>query len=262
MAVRKVLPLVRLPVLEQWSKHDVVQTTATVVMALATVFTVIAQGSTRIAWALVSLTLLTLVIVFGGRIFSLWHSRRARAARNRVAQTQHAELLRFARYFGQFTNSGDPSNIRNIVFSACGNNVEKCEEVCPPDYMRDLSPLFIQHLETRPPENESQFFLAVQELYGLVASYNRYYVIEPFHRMRSNRWAAFGSTETPADFVPDFVPWVASLPQSQQASVDREIGDFRERWVSFRDDFCQWIEGVNQIFATTLPCYLERPHKL
>jgi hypothetical protein len=195
-------------------------------------------------------------------------TRRIRKLRNNAARAQHAELLRFARRFAQFTNSGDPSNIWHIIHSSCVNDFEKAEEICPPDYMKDLFPLFNQHLETRPSENEAHFLLAAQELYGLIASYNREYVSEPFRRMRMKRWtianpsvlhAALGNAN-PAN--PNLGPWLYSLPLSYQENAGRQIEDFRERWASFLDDMKQWLESVNESFGVGLPKYFERPQKL
>jgi hypothetical protein len=130
--------------------------------------------------------------------------------------------------------------------------------------MRELSPLFLQHLETRPPENETQFLLSIEEFYGLVASYNNHYVLEPFHRMRNKRWkvvfqTATGTAETAN---PTSGPWLNTLPLSRQADAERRIEDFRERWASFIDDFRQWLEGISESFGVSVPVYIERPHKL
>lgn len=247
-----------------------IQTTAAIVVALATVASVIAQSkdNPKLAVGLVVLSLLVLGWTFASRMIAFVQTRRVLAARNKAARTEHAELLRFARRFAQFTNTGDPTNIQNIIFISCANDPDKCAELCPPDYMRDLSPLFVQHFEIRPSENESQFLRAVQELYGLVGSYNNHYVLEPFERMRRKRWAIVNpsvlhtamGTANPEN--PKLGPWLASLPQSHQPDVERRIEDFRERWVSFLDDMKQWLERVSEMFGVGVPVYIERPHKL
>jgi len=250
---------------EQWTKPPSstaqagIQTTAAIVVALAAVFAVVAQSkdNPKLAGALVVLSLVVVGLAFGSRMIAFFQVRRVRAVRDKAARAQHSELLRFARRFAQFTNTGDYTNIRPIIFSLCGNNAEKCAELCPPDYMRDLFPLFVQHLEARPSENESQFLLAAQELYGIVASYNRHYVTEPFERMRMKRWAIPHSS-----LVPELGPWLASLPLGHQDSAGRQIEDSRERWVRFLDDMKQWLEEVNQSFGANLPVWFERPHKL
>jgi hypothetical protein len=267
----------RLPAFkEQWAKpsapalHGITQTAAAVVVALATVFAVIAQSkdNPRLAWVLVSLTLVTLVWTFGPRVAAFFGTRRVRTVRDRAAQAHHHELLRFARRFGQFTNTGDPSNIRNIIFSLCGNNHDECAKICSPDYMRELSPLFLQHLERHLPENEGQFLLSIQEFYGLVASYNNHYVMDPLQRMRTKRWPitnpsvlheAIGTADAAN---PKLGPWLNGLPLSHQADAERRIEDFRERWVGFIDDFRQWLESISESFGVGVPIYIERPHKL
>ncbi len=197
---------------------------------------------------------------FGSRAIALFRIRRVRAVRNRAARLEHSELLRFARRFARFANQEDASNLRYIVFSACGNNEEKCLELCPPDYMKDLLPLFVRHLETRPAETEEHFCLAVQELYGLVASYNNHYVLEPFRRMRSGQWVVAGRQPDPAN--PNRGAWLASLSEQNRAYVERQIEDFRERWAGFLDDMRQWLERVNESFGANLSTYFERPQKL
>lgn len=115
------------PANEKWSGHATAQTVAAIVMALATVFAVIKQTNSRIAWTLVGVIVLTLALMYGNRMLAFLRVRQAQAARNKAAQALRAGLLRFAKRFFQFTNSGDPSSLRNIVFNACGN---KCGEVC------------------------------------------------------------------------------------------------------------------------------------
>lgn len=237
-----------------------IQTTAAVVVAVAAVFSVIAQSkdNPKLAIELVGLSLLLFAASFANRLLSSFQASRVRAARDRAARAEHSELLRFGRRFAQFTNSGDWSNLRNIVCNVYGNDPDKCAEVCPPDYMRDLFPLFVQHLEKRPSENETQFLLAVQELYGLVASYNNHYVLEPFRRMRQKRWCP---KET-SNVVPNHVLWIESLSEGYRANTERQIEDFRERWVSFLDDMKEWLERTNESFGVSLPVYFDRPHKL
>src|SRR5579859_941234 len=261
---------------EQWTKPPSstvqagIQTTAAIVVALATVFAVIAQSkdNPKLAGALVVVSMAVVGWPFVHRVITFFQIRRVRAVRDRAAGARYSELLRFAKRFAQFTNAGDWANIRPIIFSLCGNNPEKCAELCPPDYMRDLCPFFLQHLEKRVPENEGQFLLAVQELYGIVVSYNRYYVSEPFDRMRMKRWpivnpsvlhTALGTAD-PAN--PSLGPWIASLPLGSQESAEGQIEGFRERWVSFLDDMKQWLEGMNESFGVQLPDWFDRPHKL
>jgi len=250
---------------EQWTKPPSstvqagIQTTATIVVALAAVFAVIVQSkdNPKFAGALVVLALAVVGWAFGSRVIVSFQIRGVRTARDKAARAQHSELLRFAKRFAQFTSATDCTNIRPSIFSLCGNNVEKCAELCPPDYMKDLFPLFLQHLEAHPSDNVSQFLLAAQELKGLVASYNRYYVTEPFERMRMKRWAIPNSS-----LVPELGSWIASLPLAHQDNAGRQIEDSRERWVRFLDDMRQWLEEVNGSFGVKLPVWFDRPQKL
>src|SRR5258706_11670761 len=150
---------------EQWTKPSSssvqagIQTTAAIVVALATVFAVIVQSkdSPKFAWALVVLSLLVLALTFASRVIAFFTIRRVRATRDKAARAQHSELVRFARRFAQFTSSNDHTNIRNIILSSCNHDPQKCAELRPPDYMSDLYPFFLQHLQTHVPENERQF---------------------------------------------------------------------------------------------------------
>src|SRR6266404_4253235 len=149
-----------------------------------------------------------------------------------IRRAQNPELLRFARRFAQFANAGDCSNLRYIVANAYGNDPDKCAAVCPPDYMRELCPFFVQDLATRPSDNEHQFLLEIQKWYGVIASYNNNYVLEPFRKMRTKRWFPGGNA---SDLVPDTVTWIESLPANNREYVGRQIEDFRERWAGFLD---------------------------
>jgi len=195
---------------KEWGGHAAAQTAAAIVMALAAVFAVITQSKdTKLSWSLAALILFALALMYGNRALALFRVRRVQATRDRVAREQFPELLRLARSFAQFANSGEWSNLRYIVFNAYGNDPDKCAAVCPPDYMRDLCPFFLQHLETRQPENERQFLLAVQEWYGVIASYNNNYVLEPLRKMRQKQWFPAGKVP---ELVPDTVTWIEVCP--------------------------------------------------
>jgi len=248
----------------QWGGHAAAQTMAAIVMALAAVFAVIFQskGDPKFAWTLVGLIALVLLVsalMYANHVLAFFRVRKVRAARDRAAREQHAELLRLARRFAQFANAGDCSNLRYIVANAYGNDPDKSAQVCPPDYMKELCPFFVQDLATRPPENEVQFLLEIQKWYGVIASYNNNYVLEPFRKMRMKRWFPAGNAP---DLVPDTVTWIESLPANNREYVGRQIEDFRERWAGFLDDMNQWLEKTNETFGATLPTYFERPQKL
>lgn len=126
--------------------------------------------------------------------------------------------------------------------------------------MRELSPYFLQHFEKRPPENETQFLLAAQELYGFIASYNNNYVLEPLRKMRTKQWLATSTVKL--DLVPEPVVWIESLPENWRQNIERQVEDFRERWASFLDDTTQWLDETGEPFGVKLPSYFERPQKL
>jgi hypothetical protein len=96
----------------------------------------------------------------------------------------------------------------------------------------------------------------MQEFYGVIASYNMNYVLEPPRKMRMRRWF-------PADNVshlrPDAVPWIESLPVNNRENAGRQIEDFRERWAGFLDDMKQWLEKTNESFGKNLPTYFGVP---
>lgn len=249
---------------EKSGGHEFARTAATIVMALVSVFAAITRDP-KIAWALVSLMLLTLALMYGSPVLAFFKARRIRAARDTAARAQNADLLRIAKRLYQFTHSGDSSNLRHIVSSAHNHDQDKCAQVCPTDYMKDLSQFLLQDFEARPPENERHFLLAAQKLYGFIASYNNNYVLEPLRRMRMKRWLPASAAPQPGlslDLVPELVMWIEGLPINSRDHVGREIEDFRERWAGFLDDTKKWLEKMSESFGVMLPDYFERPQKL
>ncbi len=244
------------PVKQQWGGHAATQTAAAVVGALATVMAAV-KGSTTLAWGLAAFMLLTMILVGGNRALTFFRVRRFQARRDKMARAQHLELLGSVKQFARFVNSGDYSNLRNIIFNACGNSPEKCAQLCPPDYMHDLCPFLVQDFDTRS-ENEREFLLAIQKFYGYIASYNKEYVIEPMRRMRMKQWPPASAS----GLVPEHVTWIESLPPNYRENAERQIEDFRERWAGFLDNTKQWIEKVGELFGTQLPSWFERPQKL
>ncbi len=118
---------------QQWGGHTAAQTAAAIVMALAAVFAVLTQSKDpKLSWSLAALILFTLAVMYGNRALALFQVRRVQAARDRVAR-EHLipELLRLARRFAQFANSGDWSNLRYIVFNAYGNDPDKVRDGMP-----------------------------------------------------------------------------------------------------------------------------------
>jgi len=253
------------------SAHTVIQTSAAIVVALATVFGVIPQlkSNPRLVWPLlVVLGLFVLVILgpFLWRMIAYLRERRVRSVRDKAARAEHAELMTFVRRFEPFTDSDHPNNIWHIVHSSYANDFEKAERVCPTDYMKDLFLLFPRQLETHPPGNEKEFLRAIEDLSVLIASYNRNYVSESFRRMREKRWELppivdndFGTSR---QVNPRHGTWLASLPTHSQEPVERRIEEFREVWAVFLDDMKKWLEHVNETFGVSLSTYFERPQKL
>lgn len=215
------------------------QTIAAVLAALAATFTVVAQWKDhpRIATALAFLALAVVIGTFGRHGFGYVRGLTTKRARNKNARAENAELLRLARRLNQFVSNGDPTNIRNIVLGLVSNDQEKGLEICPPNCLWNLVPYFIQDLEVRPPENEKHFLIAVQEFHSLVASYNNNYVLEPFRRMQMKKWpvGTQGGETNPLQ-KPKLGTWLESLPAHFQGTAERQIEDFRERWVGFLDD--------------------------
>lgn len=262
--------LEEIPVGEQRSGHNAIQTAAEVIMALAAVFALFTQSKdSRLAWALVSVIVLVFALMYGGRVRRFFRVRMFQARRDKIARAQHRELHGFVKQFSQFSNSGDSSNLRYIVFGALGNSPEKCAEVMPPDYMHDLCQFLVQDFERRS-DNEREFLLWVQKMYGYIASYNKEYVIEPFRKMRMKRWlpTVFVSTGNQGKapeaigLVPEAVTWIESLAPMYRENTERQIEDFRERWVGFLDDVKKWVEKMNDTFGVKMPSYFERPQKL
>jgi hypothetical protein len=254
--------------------HSAVQTIAAVVVALATVFSVFAQSQNNpgLAVELVALSIVTMLAIGGGPLIARKvissRVRKIQATRDLAARGKYDELIRLAKQFGRFTRSQDPTNIVQIIHSNCGNRSDKAAEICPPDYISSLFPIFLQQLETHPAENETQFLRAADQLHALIASFNSDYVSEPFRRMRTKRWPianpsvvhnALGNTD-PSN--PNHASWLLSLPSNYQDNAARQIEEFRERWANFIDETTQWLEHVNETFGANLATWLERPQKL
>lgn len=247
-----------IPVGEQGSGHNAIQTAAEVIMALAAVFALFIQSKdSRLAWALVSVIVLVFALMYGGRVLRFFGVRMLQARRDKMARAQYQDLLGFARRFAQFNRSGDWTNLPQIVFNACGNNPEKCAQIMPPDYMHDLCPYLVQDLETHP-RNAQQFLLAVQKFYAYTASCNKEYVIEPLRKMRARQW----HPAPPSELVPEPVTWIESLAPMYKGNTERQIEDFRERWATFLDDVTKWLDKMNESFGTNMHTYFERPQKL
>ncbi|MCI0626503.1 MAG: hypothetical protein L0387_33455 [Acidobacteria bacterium] len=240
------------------SSASTVDRLAAVVAAVAAVFSVVAQSkdSPELAWSLVGIAILVAILALV-RPLIVWLRASLRGRqRNKIVCAQRGELLHFAERFFRLANSNDSSSLQSILFSLCGNNSEKYRELGPSDYLREIIPLFLGRLEAAPPKEDKGFVAAIRELRTLVASYNDFYVLEPLRRMRSKTWAPVTGTDTTRDV------WLMTLPEYQREDAQRRIEDFRERWVSFLDDFRDWCEKMRKVFDPNLGAYFERPQKL
>ncbi len=85
------------------SAHVALQTSATVVGALATVFALVlaqAKDNPKIVWTLVvvaALSLLAIIEPFVRRLIAFIQTRRVRRTRDKAARTEHAELMALSR---------------------------------------------------------------------------------------------------------------------------------------------------------------------
>jgi len=139
-----------------------VQTIAGAVTALAAVVAQFTSNS-KVVWA-IALASAAIVVIAGGlgnRIVAVLRRWKAKSSRNKIAHRQRTELMRFVTRFAQFADPQDQSNFRQIVFMFGGNHEERCREVFPPDYMKDIVPLFGESLEARPPADAKEFLLTL-----------------------------------------------------------------------------------------------------
>ncbi len=195
-----------------------------------------------------------------------FRAARLRAHRNRFARTQFPELLLLVKRFAQLADPKDGRNIRNVLFSGCGNDQSEFDKLCSPDYLKDIFPHFLGRLAQSHPRNEAEFCNFVKEFYSLAASYNNNYALEPLRKMKSRLWLLPLSPSNPAKQLvegPKFVPWLASLPEQHRTSVEKQIEDFRERWVSYLDDLILFLEKLkDSLGSSRIDVYFERPSKL
>jgi hypothetical protein len=223
-----------------------VQKITSVLIALAAIFSVIFQSSEKpvYAWTLVFLALLVIGSNFYKPLVVWVRAKNQQARRNKVARASWAEFMRFKQRFAAFVNPQDGSNLRQILFRFCGNNSDELSKLCPPDYLPQFFELFAEPLEREPAGDEPEFSLAVREMYQIVSSYNTDYVQEPFRRLRHGKRLS------------------QSLEHNREY-YEREIEDFRSRWVRFLEDFQQFLEKVNsELGYRALDVYFVHPQKL
>ncbi len=225
------------------------QTVASLVTALAVIFSVVTQakGNPVLALAMVAVALLVAGSVFYRPIVGFVRRRIQQARRNRVARKLWSEVLRFEKRFGSFIGHDDPTNLRNILSELCNRSDTELAKLCPPHYLTDFYALFSSRHQQRKAKDEVDFSLALAELRGMVCSYNSDYVLEPLKRLKSEQR-------------------LAQLPPYLREHGESSIEDFRERWVEFLADFKKFLDKANSDFRydsyEAFSTYFERPKKL
>lgn len=224
---------------------EIINTILASVVALSTLLFAAWDKHPRISVLLLVLAFLLVVSAFGKNVVGWFQQIRARRRRNRFARTQFPELVEFAKRFGRFVDSGDGKNLRNILFSGCGNNHTEFDKFGMRDYMDDLWPHFFTRLQRNSRQDEAAFCNIARELCTLVSSYNRNYVLDPLKRIDDKLWLAAGKTNSQ---TLEFVQWFTSLPEHQRSSVKKQINDFLQRWLRYLDDFVLFLDRIKDSF--------------
>jgi hypothetical protein len=157
-------------------------------------------------------------------------------------------LLRIEKKFGAFVNNDDSVNLRNIINEMCGRNPDEVAKICGPHYLDDYYGLIhMRHLKNRAKDHAAYRF-ALSELRQMVCSYNQDYVLNLF------KWLN-GSV----------------LLQQQQPHArehyQENMKQFRERWVTFLNDFKEFLDKINHDFRyddyrEAISTYFEYPKTL
>ena len=246
------------------SDKSALERIAPIVAALAAVFSVLTKWTQNrsLPIILVVVALLLAASAYLGPMLRFFRAARRQARRNRYVRAQFPEFVSFVKRFTQFINSGDVKNIRIVLFNNCGHNQSELDKLSSADYLRYIFPHFIRRLEQSHPRDEIEFCRTVNEFYSLAASYNNDYVLEPLRRMKSRLWLQPLPTKQLVE-EPKFVPWLASLPEQNRTDAEKQIEDFRERWVSYLDDLMLFLEKLkDSLGAGLIDSYFERPSKL
>ncbi len=157
-----------------------------------------------------------------------------------------AEVLEFVKRFGEFVDSRNGNNLRNVLFSGCGNNQNDFDKLCSQrDYLKEIWPHFFNRLQRTHSQDEVAFCNAVREFCTLVASYNNGYVLDPLKRIDDKLWPPFGKTTAPAS---ELVPWLVSLPEHHRTSVKKQIKAFHQRWFRYLDDLELFLNKIKDSF--------------
>jgi hypothetical protein len=210
-----------------------------------------------------AVALLVAASVFGGPTFRYLRSARLQAKRNKFVRSELPAFDQLVRRFAKFVDAGDGNNLRNIVYYGCGTKSDPTEfdRLFPTDYLKEVFPLFFERFKKKSCKNEAEFRDALYEFYTLVASYNNSYVGEPLRRMTTRQW-------TPVDFAnhlglaPAPGPWLESHTQVNRINLEKQIEDFRERWVSYLDTLQPFLENIQHHLGPEVRTFLDRPKKL
>lgn len=235
--------------------------------ALTAVVSVITQwkDNPKVALGLVIVALLVTVSILVRPVVAFLRKRMAQARRNRLARSHYPELSWFIKRFAKFLNHDDWGNLRNILFTFCGNNDEELTKLYPPDYLKEIFPLFLGRIEHTTARNEQDLSKAATEFYWLVALYDRYQVLLPFQRMRQFPSVVQEAKDQSGKSVLtiESKPWLASLAPQHRPEAERRIEDFRERWASYLGDLNSFLEKLSELLpGGGIPSYFERPQKL
>jgi hypothetical protein len=233
------------------SKEPSSSRTQTAAMALAAISTaayaiVVSKGQPMQSWAWIIgiCALAAFGWVLLPPLLASIASRRKRKARDSFAKDKHEDFLRLVERLNNFVNVQDGGNLRNILGDLCGTNQTTLGTVCPPDYLRELYPAFLDRQTAHRATNAAELTLALSEFYSFVASYNAHYVLEPLERLRRGDWPP-------------------GAPESWRQRFVPHIEGFRERWVRFLDDTQLFLaDASKRLEVAALPVYFERPVKL
>ncbi len=225
------------------------ESVALVITAVATLFSVIAQGKQKPMYAtiLVAIALLAVVSVFYAPVMAFGRKRIQRGRRNRSAQKLWPEFQLLEKQFVKFLNKDDSANLRGIFSEVCNRNPDELAKLCPPDYLNDFCPLLTRRHDELNHRRESNFVLALSEFRMMVASYNDDYVLWPLKRIKNGQF-------------------VAQFPSHSKQHYEEGIEDFRERWVGFLDNCTEFLEKANNDFGyepyhEAISTYFHRPKK-
>lgn len=216
-----------------------------------------------------AVALLVAASVLGGPAVRYVRSARARTRRNEFIRSQVPEFRQLVRRFAKFTDPKDGKNLWNVIYYGCsanGGDESDFNRLCSPDYLKEVFPLFAEHLDKMPLQDEAEFVDAVKEFYTWATSYNQNYVVEPLKRMNARHWLAetkqkAGVVGIAEGLVPQlYGPWLSTFNHDGiRTNVESGIADFRERWVGYLDVLQPYLENLQHHLGRNIPTYFERP---